>query len=80
MSKRLLNDVEWHVFRIDLCAELRSNRNKEEGKRGFCFLVSVALIVLLAIEHRAGSFFTVETAQVAIVQSFGKFACVAGPG
>jgi regulator of protease activity HflC (stomatin/prohibitin superfamily) len=44
------------------------------------FLFLVALIVLLALSILLGSFFTVETAQVAIVQRLGKFARVAGPG
>jgi regulator of protease activity HflC (stomatin/prohibitin superfamily) len=41
------------------------------------FLGAIALLVILGI---LGSFFTVETAQVAIVQRLGKFARVAGPG
>jgi regulator of protease activity HflC (stomatin/prohibitin superfamily) len=41
------------------------------------FLGVIALLVILGI---LGSFFTVETAQVAIVQRLGKFARVAGPG
>jgi regulator of protease activity HflC (stomatin/prohibitin superfamily) len=44
------------------------------------FLFLVALIALLALSIVLGSFFTVETAQVAIVQRLGKFARVAGPG
>ena len=44
------------------------------------FLFLIALIVLLALSIVLGSFFTVETAQVAIVQRLGKFARVAGPG
>lgn len=39
-----------------------------------------AIIVVLALSIVLGSFFTVETAQVAIVQRLGKFARVAGPG
>src|ERR1700730_19161373 len=38
------------------------------------------MIVLLALSIVLGSFFTVQTAQVAIVQRLGKFARVAGPG
>ncbi len=41
------------------------------------FMLIVALLVLSIV---LGSFFTVETAQVAIVQRLGKFARVAGPG
>jgi regulator of protease activity HflC (stomatin/prohibitin superfamily) len=41
------------------------------------FLLVLAIIALSAV---FGSFFTVETAQVAIVQRLGKFARVAGPG
>jgi len=44
------------------------------------FLFLFALIALLALSIVLGSFFTVETAQVAIVQRLGKFARVAGPG
>jgi regulator of protease activity HflC (stomatin/prohibitin superfamily) len=44
------------------------------------FLVLIALIVFFALSIVMGSFFTVETAQVAIVQRLGKFARVAGPG
>jgi regulator of protease activity HflC (stomatin/prohibitin superfamily) len=42
------------------------------------FLGSVAALIALGVVF--GSFFTVETAQVAIVQRLGKFARVAGPG
>jgi regulator of protease activity HflC (stomatin/prohibitin superfamily) len=42
------------------------------------FVVVVVGILILGIVF--GSFFTVETAQVAIVQRLGKFARVAGPG
>src|SRR5271154_4679977 len=38
------------------------------------------MVVLFALSVVFGSFFTVETAQVAIVQRLGKFARVAGPG
>jgi regulator of protease activity HflC (stomatin/prohibitin superfamily) len=44
------------------------------------FLFLIALIVLFALSILLGSFFTVETAQVAIIQRLGKFARVAGPG
>jgi regulator of protease activity HflC (stomatin/prohibitin superfamily) len=44
----------------------------------FLFLGGVVAIVALGVVF--GSFFTVETAQVAIVQRLGKFARVAGPG
>ena len=44
------------------------------------FLFFVALLFLLGLSIVLGSFFTVETAQVAIVQRLGKFARVAGPG
>ena len=45
------------------------------------FLIVVGIVVvLLALSIVLGSFFTVETAQVAIVQRLGKFARVAGPG
>src|ERR1700729_2298870 len=42
------------------------------------FLLGIFLIFVLSVVM--GSFFTVETAQVAIVQRLGKFARVAGPG
>jgi regulator of protease activity HflC (stomatin/prohibitin superfamily) len=40
----------------------------------------VLALVVLGLSVAFGSFFTVETAQVAIVQRLGKFARVAGPG
>ena len=43
-------------------------------------LFVVAIVLLLALATILGSFFTVETAQVAIVQRLGKFARVANPG
>ena len=43
-------------------------------------LVMGSLVVIVALSVVFGSFFTVETAQVAIVQRLGKFARVAGPG
>jgi regulator of protease activity HflC (stomatin/prohibitin superfamily) len=42
------------------------------------FLAGIAFFFVLSLI--LGSFFTVETAQVAIVQRLGKFARVAGPG
>jgi regulator of protease activity HflC (stomatin/prohibitin superfamily) len=42
--------------------------------------VFVVFIVIFALSVVFGSFFKVETAQVAIVQRLGKFARVAGPG
>ncbi len=44
------------------------------------FLFFGGIVVLLALSIVLGSFFTVETSQVAIVQRLGKFARVAGPG
>ncbi|HLW81365.1 MAG TPA: SPFH domain-containing protein [Candidatus Acidoferrales bacterium] len=44
------------------------------------FLILIAIVGLLILSIVLGSFFTVETAQVAIVQRLGKFARVAGPG
>src|SRR5271163_1790438 len=44
------------------------------------FLIFVLVVAVLALSIALGSFFTVETAQVAIVQRLGKFARVAGPG
>jgi regulator of protease activity HflC (stomatin/prohibitin superfamily) len=44
------------------------------------FLIFIAVAAILVLSIALGSFFTVETAQVAIVQRLGKFARVAGPG
>src|ERR1700693_942806 len=44
------------------------------------FLFFTAIIVLLALSIVLGSFFTVQTAEVAILQRLGKFSRVAGPG
>ena len=53
---------------------------KKEVNVATAFLLLIALIFLLVLSIVLGSFFTVETAQVAIVQRLGKFARVAGPG
>jgi len=47
---------------------------------GSFLLIFLAIIAFLVLTIVMGSFFTVETAQVAIVQRLGKFARVAGPG
>jgi regulator of protease activity HflC (stomatin/prohibitin superfamily) len=47
---------------------------------GTLLLVVGTLVILFALSTVFGSFFTVETSQVAIVQRLGKFARVAGPG
>ncbi len=47
---------------------------------GTFVLVLFVIAVILVLSIVLGSFFTVETAQVAIVQRLGKFARVAGPG
>ena len=44
------------------------------------FLVLIFIVFVFVLSIVMGSFFTVETAQVAIVQRLGKFARVAGPG
>src|SRR5271165_682936 len=44
------------------------------------FMLLVAVIAFFVLSIFLGSFFTVQTAQVAIVQRLGKFARVAGPG
>jgi regulator of protease activity HflC (stomatin/prohibitin superfamily) len=44
------------------------------------FLVLFAVVCFIALSIFLGSFFTVQTAQVAIVQRLGKFARIAGPG
>lgn len=44
------------------------------------FLILIVIVGVLVLSIVLGSFFTVETAQVAIVQRLGKFARVAGPG
>jgi regulator of protease activity HflC (stomatin/prohibitin superfamily) len=43
-------------------------------------LFVAAIVVLFVLSIVFGSFFTVETSQVALVQRLGKFARVAGPG
>jgi regulator of protease activity HflC (stomatin/prohibitin superfamily) len=53
---------------------------KKEVSVATAFLLLITLIFLLVLSIVLGSFFTVETAQVAIVQRLGKFARVAGPG
>src|SRR5580693_3645678 len=47
---------------------------------GTIVLMIVGLLAFFVLSIFLGSFFTVETAQVAIVQRLGKFARVAGPG
>ncbi|MGH9742501.1 MAG: SPFH domain-containing protein, partial [Candidatus Acidiferrum sp.] len=47
---------------------------------GMIVLVLVFFVGIFILSVVFGSFFTVETAQVAIVQRLGKFARVAGPG
>ena len=47
---------------------------------GIIVLIFVAFFAFIILSAVLGSFFTVETAQVAIVQRLGKFARVAGPG
>jgi len=43
-------------------------------------IIVIGIVLLFVLSVFLGSFFTVETAQVAIVQRLGKFARVAGPG
>jgi regulator of protease activity HflC (stomatin/prohibitin superfamily) len=43
-------------------------------------MLFAAIILIIGLSVVFGSFFTVETSQVAIVQRLGKFARVAGPG
>jgi regulator of protease activity HflC (stomatin/prohibitin superfamily) len=43
-------------------------------------LIVFGVVAIVVLSVALGSFFTVETAQVAIVQRLGKFARVAGPG
>src|SRR5690348_17598887 len=50
------------------------------SSEGMLFLVVFVIIGIFVLSVALGSFFTVETAQVAIVQRLGKFARVAGPG
>ncbi len=47
---------------------------------GIALLLVVVVVLFFILSIVLGSFFTVETAQVAIVQRLGKFARVAGPG
>lgn len=53
------------------------SRMEEMGTPLAIFGAAVGFFILVLA---LGSFFTVETAQVAIVQRLGKFARVAGPG
>jgi regulator of protease activity HflC (stomatin/prohibitin superfamily) len=46
----------------------------------FVILILLGIACAVALSIILGSFFTVETSQVAIVQRLGKFARVAGPG
>src|ERR1700756_2606220 len=46
----------------------------------FVILIVLGFACVVALSIILGSFFTVETSQVAIVQRMGKFARVAGPG
>ena len=50
------------------------------GVTGVLAVVVLGALGFMALSVVLGSFFTVETAQVAIVQRLGKFARVAGPG
>jgi len=50
------------------------------GAEGMLFFIFLVVVVILVLSVILGSFFTVETSQVAIVQRLGKFARVAGPG
>jgi regulator of protease activity HflC (stomatin/prohibitin superfamily) len=43
-------------------------------------LLFAGIVVIVGLSVVFGSFFTVETGQVAIVQRLGKFARAAGPG
>ncbi len=43
-------------------------------------LLVIVIVIFFALSVVLGSFFTVETSQVALVQRLGKFARVAGPG
>ncbi len=47
---------------------------------GIALLLLLVVVLFFVLSIVLGSFFTVETAQVAIVQRLGKFARVAGPG
>ena len=47
---------------------------------GIALLLVIVIVLFFVLSIVLGSFFTVETAQVAIVQRLGKFARVAGPG
>src|ERR1700721_1700721 len=44
------------------------------------FLIVLAILCFFVLSIFLGSFFTVQTAQVAIVERLGKFARIAGPG
>jgi regulator of protease activity HflC (stomatin/prohibitin superfamily) len=64
-----------YKIRNHVSTEAKENLNME----GFVLIV-LAVICFVALSIFLGSFFTVQTAQVAIVQRLGKFARIAGPG
>jgi regulator of protease activity HflC (stomatin/prohibitin superfamily) len=65
----------WFADRI-----ARGLQRRAEMELTSIFLVILFVIAIFVLSIVMGSFFTVETAQVAIVQRLGKFARVAGPG
>ena len=44
------------------------------------FIVLLAIVAIIVLSLILGSFFTVNTAQVAVITRFGKFLRVAEPG
>src|ERR1019366_966560 len=69
----------WRRFIVDSCIVSELRRIPVEiTSMLLIFVVIVVIFFVLSVVF--GSFFTVETGQVAIVQRLGKFARVAGPG
>jgi regulator of protease activity HflC (stomatin/prohibitin superfamily) len=58
----------------------RKSNRRANMDFGYIFLILFAIVAFFILSIVLGSFFTVETSQVAIVQRLGKFARVAGPG
>jgi regulator of protease activity HflC (stomatin/prohibitin superfamily) len=63
----------------DRWQELCRGENKVDAPT-LILLLMAGMVAIFALSVIFGSFFTVETAEVAIVQRLGKFARVAGPG
>jgi len=63
---------------VDVC--LNANPQHMKDKKLDISLVVLAVVIVAALPSVIGSFFTVKTAEVAVVTRFGKFLRVAQPG